>query len=104
MSTPSSGFCNGLYKGTDAPPSLQVVIDSCVIGAPSAFMQQAAHLTGGVYLCPARPAGLLQYLLMVRCCQPTHTLDFKVFQLHISTCVWVGKPCREAFVDLALPD
>ena len=36
-----------------------------MIGTPSAFLQQAAHLTGGVYLCPARPAGLLQYLLMV---------------------------------------
>ena len=47
-------------------PSRQVVVDSCVVGAPSAFLQQAAHLTGGVYLCPARPAGLLQYLLMVR--------------------------------------
>ena len=46
-------------------PRCQVVVDSCVVGAPSAFLQQAAHLTGGVYLCPARPAGLLQYLLMV---------------------------------------
>jgi hypothetical protein len=51
----------------DRLSSLQVVIDACVVGASSAFLQQAAHLTGGVYLCPARPAGLLQYLLMVRC-------------------------------------
>ena len=48
------------------PAVRQVVVDSCVVSAPSAFLQQAAHLTGGVYLCPARPAGLLQYLLMVR--------------------------------------
>lgn len=43
-----------------------VVIDACYLGSSqSAFLQQAAHLTGGVYLRPARPAGLLQYLLTV---------------------------------------
>ena len=49
-----------------------VLIDACYLGpAQSAFLQQAAHLTGGVYLKPARPAGLLQYLLMAR----THCSD-----------------------------
>lgn len=44
-----------------------VLIDACYLGASqSAFLQQAAHLTGGLYLRPARPAGLLQYLLTVR--------------------------------------
>ena len=43
-----------------------VVVDACYLGSSqSAFLQQAAHLTGGVYLRPARSAGLLQYLLMV---------------------------------------
>lgn len=45
----------------------RIRIDSCYLGPQqSAFLQQAAHLTGGTYLRPARPAGLLQYLLMVR--------------------------------------
>ena len=30
----------------------------------SGFMQQAAHLTGGTYLCPPRLAVLAQYLLV----------------------------------------
>lgn len=45
----------------------RIRIDSCYLGPQqSAFLQQAAHLTGATYLRPARPAGLLQYLLMVR--------------------------------------
>lgn len=41
-----------------------VVIDACVLGgADSPFLQQAAHITGGLYLRPARPGGLLQTLL-----------------------------------------
>jgi transcription initiation factor TFIIH subunit 3 len=41
-----------------------VVVDACVVGgADSAFLQQAAHLTGGVYLRATRPAALLQQLL-----------------------------------------
>mmetsp|Transcript_6669 Transcript_6669/g.11489 ORF Transcript_6669/g.11489 Transcript_6669/m.11489 type:complete len:302 (-) Transcript_6669:239-1144(-) len=40
-----------------------VVVDGCVLGnAESAFLQQAAHLTGGLYLRPPRLEGLLQYL------------------------------------------
>jgi transcription initiation factor TFIIH subunit 3 len=43
-----------------------VPIDACLLGAAeSPFLQQAASLTGGVYLRPARPAALLQYLLSV---------------------------------------
>lgn len=43
-----------------------VVIDGCPVGAhDSAFLQQAAHLTKGVYLRPSRLDGLLQYLLSV---------------------------------------
>ncbi|GAQ85476.1 putative Transcription factor Tfb4 [Klebsormidium nitens] len=45
---------------------LQVPIDVCMIGGQdSAFLQQAAHLTGGLYQKPPRPEALLQYLLMV---------------------------------------
>lgn len=41
-----------------------VVIDACAAGdADSGYLQQAAHLTGGVYLRPQRPEGLLQYFI-----------------------------------------
>lgn len=50
------------------PTTLQrseVAIDCCKLGeGHSTFLQQAAHLTGGVYLQPTRPAALLQYLLV----------------------------------------
>ena len=52
----------------------RVIIDSCMLGsADSAFMQQAAHVTGGIYLNPKHPAALLQYLQVgiVRCWQST---------------------------------
>eukprot|EP00271_Cylindrocystis_brebissonii_P002828 TRINITY_DN13603_c0_g2_i1.p1 TRINITY_DN13603_c0_g2~~TRINITY_DN13603_c0_g2_i1.p1 ORF type:complete len:341 (+),score=40.10 TRINITY_DN13603_c0_g2_i1:121-1143(+) len=43
-----------------------VPIDTCMLGAvDSPFLQQAAYLTGGVYLKPRRPEGLLQYMMMV---------------------------------------
>lgn len=35
--------------------------------ADSAFLQQAAHVTGGLYLRPSRPRALLQYLLVRSC-------------------------------------
>eukprot|EP01119_Soliformovum_irregulare_P010928 TRINITY_DN2694_c0_g1_i2.p1 TRINITY_DN2694_c0_g1~~TRINITY_DN2694_c0_g1_i2.p1 ORF type:complete len:233 (+),score=40.88 TRINITY_DN2694_c0_g1_i2:273-971(+) len=41
-----------------------VLIDSCILSATdSPFLQQAAHLTGGIYLRPTRQDALLQYLL-----------------------------------------
>ena len=44
-----------------------VVIDACMVGGrDSAFLQQAAHITGGVYLKPDRPGALLEYLLVCR--------------------------------------
>lgn len=43
-----------------------VIIDGCPVGGQdSAFLQQAAHLTKGIYLRPPRLDGLLQYLLSV---------------------------------------
>jgi transcription initiation factor TFIIH subunit 3 len=46
--------------------SASVAVDACLLGdAESPFLQQAASLTGGVYLRPPRPAALLQYLLAV---------------------------------------
>lgn len=43
-----------------------VLVDSCLLGMQdSAFLQQAAHITGGCYLRPPRLDGLLQYLLSV---------------------------------------
>ncbi|XP_068643401.1 general transcription and DNA repair factor IIH subunit TFB4 [Aristolochia californica] len=43
-----------------------VPIDSCVLGTQnSAFLQQASHITGGIYQKPAYPDGLFQYLSAV---------------------------------------
>ncbi|CAI5992999.1 unnamed protein product [Closterium sp. NIES-65] len=46
--------------------AVRVPIDACAIGeADSAFLQQAAFLTGGLYLHSTRPNALLQDLLLV---------------------------------------
>eukprot|EP00667_Euglena_gracilis_P018075 EG_transcript_19155 len=46
-----------------------VVVDGChVAGEQSAFLQQAADLTGGVYLRPQDPTSLLQQLLSTVLC------------------------------------
>lgn len=43
-----------------------VVIDACVVGSQhSAFLQQATHITGGIYMKPPQPDGLFEYLMMV---------------------------------------
>ena len=43
-----------------------IPIDTCMLGrSDSAFLQQAMHLTKGVYFRPPRPSALLQYLLTV---------------------------------------
>ncbi|KAL0055625.1 hypothetical protein WJX82_002545 [Trebouxia sp. C0006] len=43
-----------------------VVIETCMVGtSDSAFLQQAAHITEGLYLRPRRTGALLQYLLTV---------------------------------------
>ncbi|EFN53393.1 hypothetical protein CHLNCDRAFT_13819, partial [Chlorella variabilis] len=40
-----------------------VLIDACQLGRRhSTFLQQAAYLTGGVYLKPSKPVALVQYL------------------------------------------
>lgn len=42
-----------------------VAVDCCKLGpTDAAFAQHAAQLTGGVYLRPGLPRGLLQYLLV----------------------------------------
>ena len=42
-----------------------VVLDACMLGTEdSAFLQQAAHLSGGIYLRLRRPGGMLQTLLV----------------------------------------
>ena len=51
----------------------EVVIDACMLGASdSAFLQQAAHLTNGIYLRPKHKDALLQYLLV---CTPPNLSD-----------------------------
>ncbi|KAL6058239.1 General transcription and DNA repair factor IIH subunit TFB4 [Balamuthia mandrillaris] len=41
-----------------------IPVDSCILSShESTFLQQAAHLTDGIYLKPSRQDGLLQYLL-----------------------------------------
>lgn len=48
-----------------SPQKAEVVIDACMLGrSDSSFLQQAVHLTKGVYLRPPRPSALLQYLLV----------------------------------------
>ncbi|XP_065055279.1 general transcription factor IIH subunit 3-like [Rhopilema esculentum] len=42
-----------------------IVIDGCVLGDDSGYLQQAADITGGNYLKVTSIAGLLQYLLWV---------------------------------------
>ncbi|KAH9563371.1 hypothetical protein CY35_05G122500 [Sphagnum magellanicum] len=43
-----------------------VPIDACIVGSQhSAFLQQASHITGGIYMKPPQPEGLFQYLTMV---------------------------------------
>lgn len=50
------------------------MIDACQLGrGHSAFLQQAAHLTGGIYLKPGKPQALVQYL-NVSCAAPEHPL------------------------------
>jgi transcription initiation factor TFIIH subunit 3 len=44
---------------------MNTIIDSCVLGDDSSYLQQAAHITGGTYLKPFHQEGLLQYLLSV---------------------------------------
>ena len=40
-------------------------MDACMLsGGESTFLQQATHLTGGIYLRPKQKAALLQYLLV----------------------------------------
>jgi hypothetical protein len=48
-----------MFKG------LQVPIDACIVGSQhSAFLQQASHITGGIYMKPPQPEGLFQYLMV----------------------------------------
>eukprot|EP00873_Tetraselmis_striata_P034377 jgi/Tetstr1/454641/TSEL_041533.t1 len=55
-------FMNSIFSAQKA----EVVIDACMLGrSDSSFLQQAVHLTKGVYLRPPRPSALLQYLLTV---------------------------------------
>mmetsp|Transcript_36879 Transcript_36879/g.59239 ORF Transcript_36879/g.59239 Transcript_36879/m.59239 type:complete len:336 (+) Transcript_36879:405-1412(+) len=43
-----------------------IPVDSCLLGdADSAFLQQAAHITGGLYYKPRRGDALVQYLLSI---------------------------------------
>ena len=42
-----------------------IPVDSCVLGnQESSFLQQASHLTEGIYIKPQNQSGLLQYLLV----------------------------------------
>eukprot|EP00252_Welwitschia_mirabilis_P025541 TRINITY_DN8015_c0_g1_i2.p1 TRINITY_DN8015_c0_g1~~TRINITY_DN8015_c0_g1_i2.p1 ORF type:complete len:142 (-),score=15.43 TRINITY_DN8015_c0_g1_i2:546-971(-) len=46
--------------------SVMVPIDACIVGSQhSAYLQQASHITGGVYLKPQHIEGLFQFLIMV---------------------------------------
>ena len=69
--------------GTAALQKLGVVIDACMVGSrDSAFLQQAAHLTGGLYLRPPRPAALLQYLLVCQLASCLAAMAFAHKHMH----------------------
>ncbi len=58
-----------------------MVIETCMVGtSDSAFLQQAAHITEGLYLRPRRTGALLQYLL-------ASVSDFSVVK-YIPAYVW----------------
>ena len=62
--TPSQyvGTMNAIF----CAQNLGVPIDVCLLGAQeSPFLQQAASLTGGLYMRPPRPQALVQYLMTV---------------------------------------
>lgn len=43
----------------------EVVVDACMLSSSdSTFLQQATHLTGGIYMRPKQRGALLQYLLV----------------------------------------
>ncbi len=43
----------------------EVVVDACMLASTdSTFLQQATHLTGGIYMRPKQRSALLQYLLV----------------------------------------
>ena len=49
------------------------MIDACMLsGSDSTFLQQATHLTGGIYLRPRLRGALLQYLLVRRLTPTSH--------------------------------
>lgn len=53
---------NGIFSAQRAG----IPIDSCLLGdSDSAFLQQAAHITGGLYYKPRRGEALVQYLLSI---------------------------------------
>lgn len=53
-----------------------VPVDACIVGGHhSAFLQQAAHITGGVYVKPQQPEGLMQYCMMLFATD-LHSRDF----------------------------
>ncbi|KAG9451081.1 hypothetical protein H6P81_011046 [Aristolochia fimbriata] len=56
------GIMNAIFSAQRS----MIPIDSCVLGTQnSAFLQQASHITGGIYQKPAYPDGLFQYLSAV---------------------------------------
>lgn len=57
---------NSIEEETAGLQKLGVVMDACMAGPhESAYLQQAAHITGGQYLRPSKPGALLQYLLVM---------------------------------------
>ncbi|EPS40045.1 hypothetical protein H072_6162 [Dactylellina haptotyla CBS 200.50] len=53
-----------VMNGVFAAQKLTVPIDVCKLRESTVFLQQAADATGGVYMEPEHPKGLLQYLMM----------------------------------------
>jgi transcription initiation factor TFIIH subunit 3 len=72
---------------------MNVTVDACILGnEDSTFLQQAAHITGGVYMKPMRQEGLVQYLLGVYLVEKELR---KVIQLPMQNLVDLRASCFE---------
>ena len=55
-----------IMNGIFSAQKKNVAVDACILASDqSAFMQQAAYLTGGIYYKPNDHSGLLQYLISI---------------------------------------
>lgn len=86
-----------------AAQRMKVAIDICKLGEDSTFLQQAADISGGVYLLVSNPLGLIQYLSTVFFIDPSirnyvalpvnNDIDFRASCFVTGSIVDVGYVC-----------